>query len=363
VQEQWLARVQKLRRWSRNGQRAPHKPLLLLWMLGRLQAARPGPIAFTELEEPVRQLLRDFEPSRASHHHEFPFHHLTSDGLWVITTAAGADARPLGTAVGRLRSAGAVGQLEPAFEAALLADPTLLAASARALLDANFPAPLHEDLLARTGLALEPVEAAVAEAGRRRDPAFRTAVLVAYEYRCAMCGFGGWLGGEVIGLDAAHVRWWAIGGPDSIDNALALCTLHHRLFDPRRSRPGRRRHRHGVPAVRRPGAGRPGAGAVPGRRAPAAAAGRAPRRRRHPPGLAHRTGVPRASSPRRVVAATRRPMEAAEPHVDGPCLDRVAPCIRCHAASAAPRHRRWRAACSVGLPDAMTTGHVTRGTS
>jgi putative restriction endonuclease len=46
-----------------------------------------------------------------------------------------------------------------------------------------------------------------------------------------MCGFDGWLGGEVIGLDAAHVRWWAIGGPDSIDNALALCTLHHRLFD------------------------------------------------------------------------------------------------------------------------------------
>ncbi len=231
MQDQWLTRVQRMRRWSRDGQRAPHKPLLLLWMLGRLQGGHPGPIAFAELEEPVRQLLRDFGPSRASHHPEFPFHHLTSDGLWVIADASGGDARPLGTAVGRLRSAGAVGQLDPTFEAALLADPALLAAVVRALLDANFPASLHQDLLARTGLALEPVEAAVAEAGRRRDPAFRDAVLVAYEYRCAMCGFDGWLGGEVIGLDAAHVRWWAIGGPDSIDNALALCTLHHRLFD------------------------------------------------------------------------------------------------------------------------------------
>jgi len=46
-----------------------------------------------------------------------------------------------------------------------------------------------------------------------------------------MCGFDGWLAGEAIGLDAAHVRWWNIGGPDEVANGLALCTLHHRLFD------------------------------------------------------------------------------------------------------------------------------------
>ncbi|GAB3365970.1 hypothetical protein GCM10027300_41830 [Modestobacter lapidis] len=116
AQGEWLTRVQKLRRWTRDGQRAPHKPLLLLWLLGRLQAGRPGPVAFTELEEPVRPLLRDFGPARSSYHPEFPFHHLTGDGLWTIADAVGADARPLGTAVSRLRSAGAVGRLEPAFE-------------------------------------------------------------------------------------------------------------------------------------------------------------------------------------------------------------------------------------------------------
>lgn len=55
--------------------------------------------------------------------------------------------------------------------------------------------------------------------------------MIAYEYRCAMCGYDGWITGEAIGLDAAHVRWWAIGGPDTVENGLALCTLHHRLFD------------------------------------------------------------------------------------------------------------------------------------
>ena len=32
-------------------------------------------------------------------------------------------------------------------------------------------------------------------------------------------------------LEAAHVRWWALDGPDDLDNGLALCILHHKLFD------------------------------------------------------------------------------------------------------------------------------------
>ncbi|MDQ0795039.1 hypothetical protein QFZ58_003527 [Streptomyces sp. B1I3] len=34
-----------------------------------------------------------------------------------------------------------------------------------------------------------------------------------------------------VGLEAAHVRWWAFGGPDDVENGLCLCSLHHRLFD------------------------------------------------------------------------------------------------------------------------------------
>lgn len=66
---------------------------------------------------------------------------------------------------------------------------------------------------------------------RRRQPAFREMVLVAYEFRCAMCGYDGRLGTQAVGLDAAHVRWWAFDGPDVVDNALCLCSFHHKLLD------------------------------------------------------------------------------------------------------------------------------------
>ena len=35
----------------------------------------------------------------------------------------------------------------------------------------------------------------------------------------------------LIAADAAHIRWHAHGGPDEVPNGLALCALHHRLFD------------------------------------------------------------------------------------------------------------------------------------
>lgn len=39
------------------------------------------------------------------------------------------------------------------------------------------------------------------------------------------------LGNADLGLEAAHVKWHQAGGPDSQDNGLALCVMHHKLFD------------------------------------------------------------------------------------------------------------------------------------
>ncbi|UVS79091.1 phosphorothioated DNA-binding restriction endonuclease [Actinokineospora sp. UTMC 2448] len=228
MREDWLDRVRNVRQWARKGERAAHKPLLLLLMLGRVRRGHLGPIAFTEVEKLLDPLLRDFGPPRQTEA-AYPFRYLANDGLWVITDAEGngtaLDARP-----GALRAAGAIGRLEPEFERALATDPVLLASVVRHLLDANFAPSLHADLIARTGLGLEVIDIITAT-DRRRDPAFREAVLDAYDYRCAMCGYDGYLKGQSIGVDAAHVRWWAIEGPDATDNGMALCALHHRLFD------------------------------------------------------------------------------------------------------------------------------------
>lgn len=54
---------------------------------------------------------------------------------------------------------------------------------------------------------------------------------MAYEYRCAVCGFDVRLGSHPVGLEAAHIRWHNAGGPDVEENGLALCVLHHKLLD------------------------------------------------------------------------------------------------------------------------------------
>jgi hypothetical protein len=46
-----------------------------------------------------------------------------------------------------------------------------------------------------------------------------------------MCGFDGALGHYRVAIEAAHVRWRSQQDPDEMANALALCALHHALFD------------------------------------------------------------------------------------------------------------------------------------
>ena len=113
--------------------------------------------------------------------------------------------------------------------------PRLFAEVVRLLLDSNFPETMHGDILEVAGVDVEQIELLgtlkAKGSERRRDPAFRPAVLMAYEYRCAVCGYDGQILRESVGIEAAHVRWWAAEGPDEVSNSVALCSLHHKLFD------------------------------------------------------------------------------------------------------------------------------------
>ncbi|MFF7309594.1 phosphorothioated DNA-binding restriction endonuclease [Streptomyces sp. NPDC008137] len=226
----WLERVAKLRQWSRDGVRAPHKPLLLLYALGRFQADSGGELRYSAVEADLKRLLAEYGPARATTP-AYPFHHLVSDELWEVRTDHGPGSP--GTGVRELRASGATGRLSPDLRGALGREPALLGRMARVLLDLHFPPSLHQDLCDAVGLGLEPAEtdALAASERRRRDPRMRDAVLTAYEYRCAFCGYDGMLDTMPVGLEAAHVRWWAFDGPDDVDNGLCLCSLHHKLFD------------------------------------------------------------------------------------------------------------------------------------
>lgn len=82
------AAVEKLHVWTRGGERAPHKPLLILFALSRLQDKGSARLmAFPDIEQPLRQLIKDYGPRRGSYHPEYPFWRLQADRIWEVPDA------------------------------------------------------------------------------------------------------------------------------------------------------------------------------------------------------------------------------------------------------------------------------------
>jgi putative restriction endonuclease len=222
-----LKRFDELAVWKQGDQRAPHKPLLVLYALGRWQRGQTE-VTYREAEPHLTALLREFGPPRTSDHPEQPFWRLQRDGVWTVHAPVDL---PLKTGddiprVTALRSHDVRAGFSPDVRTALTADPALVGQIAGRILERHFPESIHSDILGAVGLSHE------SPAGpRRRDPAFRQRVLTAYEFRCAVCGFDVRLGTVSIALDAAHIRWHQAGGPDAEANGLALCVLHHKTFD------------------------------------------------------------------------------------------------------------------------------------
>lgn len=55
-----MARLSGLRRAQIGGKRAPHKPLLLLWLFGQFAATGSARAAYAQAASPVSQLINDF---------------------------------------------------------------------------------------------------------------------------------------------------------------------------------------------------------------------------------------------------------------------------------------------------------------
>lgn len=214
--------------WQQADKRAPHKPLLLLYALGRCSRHEGNEIPYLEVERDLKQLLVDFGPPSAPHP-EMPFWYLQNDGLWFVSGAEHLHRRKGRTDPKRSEflNKNPVGGLLPEIYRALSNDTVLLQKVTRSLLSQHFPDSYHDDILAAVGLSVTD-----GEQGRsKRDPTFRQKVLRAYGHRCAICGYDLKLGQTDLGLEAAHIKWHQASGPDIESNGLALCALHHKLFD------------------------------------------------------------------------------------------------------------------------------------
>lgn len=197
--------------------------------LGELAATGSSALPWSEVEQRLAQLIADFgPPSRTARAQSaaYPFTRLRSDGVWTLSEDVPMDR------VGPLSEKHVIGRLVPSVEAEL-SDPATLHATARALVDAEFPSTVAGDVLAAVGFDPEMVasQQPLSPAARRRDAAWPSKILAAWDRQCGFCGFDGQLGSACVAIEAAHVRWFNFGGPDEMDNGLALCSLHHKLFD------------------------------------------------------------------------------------------------------------------------------------
>lgn len=229
----------KLNTFKRGDQVAPHKPLLILLALSRLQMGEPRLLTYQELEPDLKELLTRF--SNSATNPQYPFWRLRGDmggKLWDIPRAddlhpnKSGDVSPKDLIDLNIKA----GFTSEIFDA-LKSDPKLLSEISQQILDNYFPPSLHEDIRDCLGLSAEWYKSAVK---RKRDPKFAKRILELYRYSCAVCQYGARLGHAPIGIEAAHIKWHSYNGPDHDTNGLALCSIHHKVS------PGVIRSKHAV---------------------------------------------------------------------------------------------------------------------
>jgi len=242
-----LRRATLTTRDAAHPRRAPHKPLTLLWAIGRLWqdpgAARLVPC--DQARQEVSRLIEQHRPGGGGAANAInPLWRLQSDGaLWECRTTGppiiGTDGIPT---LGELQNVGAMFGLSEETHQLLRDDVPLRLHAGQLLAEQVCPATIWDELFAAVGIPYDgsPAPAVVPVSPTRtrematrlsRCQRFRVDVMAAYDHRCAVCGASPRVSERRFGVEAAHIQWVTDAGPDDLRNGLALCVMHHRGLD------------------------------------------------------------------------------------------------------------------------------------
>ena len=231
--DRWIDAIANIRSsLQRGGRRAPYKPLVLLWAIGRSVQGETMPVSYEDAEGPLKELLKEFAVSDTTPNVADPFVRLRSDPpgpesnskLWVLKDANRQLSNDNDKVV-RSLSPDATGDLTDDFKQ-LLKDGRALREVVAALLKHIPEETLHPTILTLTGL-----HQLNGPTRTSRDQQVVKQVRAAYGFRCAFCGFDAEMFGTPKALVAAHIQPMGCDGPDEVTNCLLLCSLHHDLFD------------------------------------------------------------------------------------------------------------------------------------
>lgn len=217
-QQELINRFLGIRIWKRGDQRAPHKPLL--------QRKEPRMITYSEVMETLQRLLDDFGPPRRSSP-AYPFYHIASDGIWEFSATGSYNI--VGSPSDRfLLNNNVSGGFSEDVYAALIDNPILIRTIASNILNEHFPHSMYSEILQAVGLDLDVVEVNAGATSRFRDSEFRERILIAYSFKCAVCGFNVWLGRVPVALEARISSGTRQGGLTKriTDFCFALCTIN-----------------------------------------------------------------------------------------------------------------------------------------
>lgn len=200
-------------------------------------------MAYETADVRFRELWREFGRPSTPPRAYYPFGRLRNDDrLWEIpeetslSTGREADLR-----VSEVKRVGISGGFRQEIYDLLYRHPALVSRAAHQILSEHFPPSIHHDILeaARIG-PWQPslhLDEPMPRRGRRvreytpRNPRFRKDVLAAYDECCAVCEYDIRFGDQLLGIEAAHIRWHSHQGSDVVRNGLALCAVHHKALD------------------------------------------------------------------------------------------------------------------------------------
>jgi len=230
--------------------KAPHKPILLLSLM---LLHSKGKVDLSDikvdmhLSETWSELWRVLDYPRPGPIH-LPMYHMRSDGFWNVEFVAGEN-------VGQPKS---IRQLERMVKSIRLDDDLIDALDDEVSRDRLINALLHggyfseeevmgmkrsiETILSsfdyQERLSHDVLNEFNAEGvpdtfvnGPSRSAGFRRSILETYDETCSVCGMNIRTSAGVSIIDAAHILPFSRFQNDDIRNGLALCKIHHWLFD------------------------------------------------------------------------------------------------------------------------------------
>ncbi len=247
LEEELYAKVRKLRRAG--GQReaeglsAPHKPLFLLILLSEVDRTGTNRFDYPVLRKTFDELWPRFgwRTKSGKSAVDYPYRHLNSSGFWQLADERGViPASELAkTTDSRLRQQAPFGRFSDESWA-LIRRPDVRSRLVAEILETYFPEAQREELTDALRLGAieesDPVAALretvlVTRRNSVEQARFRLEVLRAYEGKCAVCGFSPRGARAPSAIDAAHIWPVTYEGPSKVENALALCKIHHWALD------------------------------------------------------------------------------------------------------------------------------------